>query len=125
MSVMLPDLSRPPLTLLTEEEQLFRETVRQFAADNVAPLVMAMDQAASMDADLVKQLFELGVMAVEVPESMGGAAASFFTAVSERMTTAPRSRARDSACCSSSVPMPMRWCEATTSMSRISATTMP
>jgi butyryl-CoA dehydrogenase/short/branched chain acyl-CoA dehydrogenase len=78
---MLPDISRQPLTLLTEEEQMFRDTVRQFAAEHVAPLVMQMDQAGKLDPGLIRQLFELGVMGVEVPESMGGAGSSFFTAV--------------------------------------------
>ena len=81
MSVMLPDISRQPLTLLTEEEQMFRDTVRQFAAEHVAPLVMQMDQSGKLDPDLIRKLFELGVMGVEVPESMGGAGSSFFTAV--------------------------------------------
>lgn len=80
MSVM-SDISRPPLTLLTEEEQMFRDTVRQFAEEAVAPLVMQMDQAAKMDSGLIKQLFELGLMGIETPESMGGAGSSFFTAV--------------------------------------------
>lgn len=80
MSV-ISDISRPPLTLLTEEEQMFRDTVRQFAEEAVAPLVMQMDQAAKMDGGLIKQLFELGLMGIETPESMGGAGSSFFTAV--------------------------------------------
>ena len=72
---------RPPLTQLTEEEQMFRDTVRQFAEETIAPLVTQMDQAAKLDSELVKQLFELGLMGIEVPESMGGAGSSFFTAV--------------------------------------------
>jgi len=78
---MLPDLSRPPLTLLTEEEQMFRDTVRQFALEHVAPLVMEMDESAKLDPGLIRQLFELGLMGIEVPEAMGGAGSSFFTAV--------------------------------------------
>lgn len=81
MSVTLPDISRPPLTLLTEEEQMFRDTVRQFAHEHVAPLTMQMDQAGKLDPGLIRQLFELGLMGIEVPESMGGAGSSFFTAV--------------------------------------------
>src|SRR5688572_21695737 len=80
-SVALPDMMRPPLTLLSEEEQMFRDTVRQFAEQTIAPLARAMDEAAQLDAELITQLFELGLMAVEVPEHMGGAASSFFTAV--------------------------------------------
>ena len=81
MALMLPEVARPPLTLLTEEEQLLRQTVREFAEQEVAPRVRAMDEAGQMDPDLITQLFELGVMGVEVPEKWGGTAASFFTAV--------------------------------------------
>ena len=81
MSVVLPDMTRPPLTLLTEEEQMFRDTVRQFAVDAVAPLAHEMDENAKMDAGLIQQLFELGLMGIEVPDDMGGAGSSFFTAV--------------------------------------------
>jgi alkylation response protein AidB-like acyl-CoA dehydrogenase len=81
MSVALPDVSRPPLTLLTEEEQMFRDMVRQFAEESLAPLVHDMDRDARMDADLIRQLFELGLMGIEVPDELGGAGSSFFTAV--------------------------------------------
>lgn len=81
MSSVLPDLTRPPLTVLTEEEQMFRDTVRQFAEDTIAPRVMHMDEQARLDADLIPQLFELGLMGIEIPDTMGGAGASFFTAV--------------------------------------------
>jgi alkylation response protein AidB-like acyl-CoA dehydrogenase len=81
MAVLLPDTAPQPLTLLTEEEQMFRDTVRQFAQEAVSRRVSQMDEAARMDPDLVKELFELGLMAIEIPEKWGGAASSFFTAV--------------------------------------------
>ncbi|HUF67653.1 MAG TPA: acyl-CoA dehydrogenase [Longimicrobiales bacterium] len=81
MPVMLPDTAPQPLTVLTEEEQMFRDMVRQFAEETVRPLVMEMDRSAKMDPDLIRQFFALGLMGVEVPESMGGAESSFFTAV--------------------------------------------
>jgi short-chain 2-methylacyl-CoA dehydrogenase len=80
MSVALSDISRPPLTVLTEEEQMFRDMVRQFAEESVAPLVHDMDRDAKMDRGLIAQLFELGLMGIEVPEEMGGTGSSFFTA---------------------------------------------
>ena len=70
-----------PLTALTEEEQMFRDTVRQFAEETVAPRVHAMDSAAKFDEDLIPQFFEMGLMGIEVPESLGGSGSSFFTAV--------------------------------------------
>jgi len=81
MPVILSETARPPLTLLTEEEQMFRDTVRQFAEETIAPRVAEMDRHAAIDEDLIPKLFELGLMGVEVPDTMGGAGASFFTAV--------------------------------------------
>jgi alkylation response protein AidB-like acyl-CoA dehydrogenase len=81
MSVALTDISRAPLTQLTEEEQMFRDMVRQFAEETVAPLVHDMDRDAKMEPSLIRQLFELGLMGIEVPEDLGGTGSSFFTAV--------------------------------------------
>jgi alkylation response protein AidB-like acyl-CoA dehydrogenase len=81
MSVALPDVTRSPLTLLTEEEQMFRDMVREFAETNVAPLVHDMDRDAQMDSGLIPQLFELGLMGIEIPEELSGTASNFFTAV--------------------------------------------
>jgi len=69
-----------PLTLLSEDEQMFRDVVRQFAEDEVRPRVHSMDEAQKMDPALISQFFELGLMGVEVPEQYGGTGASFFTA---------------------------------------------
>ena len=69
-----------PLTVLSEEEQIFRDTVRQFAEDQVRPLVARMDREGKMDPGLIRRFFELGLMAVEVPEIYGGAGADFFLA---------------------------------------------
>jgi alkylation response protein AidB-like acyl-CoA dehydrogenase len=80
MSVAMPDVARQPLTLLTEEEQMFRDMVREFAEENVAPRVHDMDRDAKMDEDLIPQFFELGLMGIEIPEEMGGTGSSFFTA---------------------------------------------
>ena len=81
MALVVPEAAPQPLTILTEEETMFRDTVRQFAEETIAPLVSEMDEAARMDQGLIKQLFELGLMGIEVPESWGGAGSSFFTAV--------------------------------------------
>jgi alkylation response protein AidB-like acyl-CoA dehydrogenase len=79
MAVM--DLERPALTALSEEEGMFRDMVRQFAEQRIAPLAHAMDRDATMDRGLVADLFELGLMGIEIPEQHGGAGASFFTSV--------------------------------------------
>jgi len=80
MSSVLTD-SRPPLTSLTEQESMFREAVRDFATSEIAPKVMEMDEAQQMDQGLIDQLFELGLMGIEIPEQYGGTGADFFTSV--------------------------------------------
>jgi butyryl-CoA dehydrogenase/short/branched chain acyl-CoA dehydrogenase len=69
-----------PLTVLSEDEQMFRDLVRQFADDEVRPRVHAMDEKQQMDPALIPQFFEMGLMGIEVPEEFGGAGVSFFTA---------------------------------------------
>ena len=70
-----------PLTVLAEDEVIFRDSVREFAEAQVRPLVREMDDHAKMDRGLITKLFDLGVMAIEIPETYGGAGASFFHAV--------------------------------------------
>jgi len=70
-----------PLTQLSEEERYFSSTVRKFAEETIAPLVRSMDEEQQFAAGLVDRLFALGLMGIEVPESMGGAGGSFFDAV--------------------------------------------
>ena len=70
-----------PLTSLTDEEVLLRDTVRQFAQQEIAPRVRAMDEEQKLDPGILRQLFELGLMAIEAPPELGGAGASFFSAV--------------------------------------------
>ena len=75
-------IDRPQaLTLLSEDEVLFRDSVREFAEAQIRPLVREMDEHAKIPRALVDKLFDLGVMAIEIPESYGGAGASFFHAV--------------------------------------------
>jgi short-chain 2-methylacyl-CoA dehydrogenase len=70
-----------PLTLLSEEEQMFQSSVRDFAVERIRPLVHKMDHDAAMDRELIRSFFDLGVMGVEVPDQWGGAGSTFFTAV--------------------------------------------
>src|SRR5947209_8245823 len=65
---------------LTEEEIAFQTAVRQFAQGQIKPLVSKMDHEAQMDAGLVKQFFEMGLMGIESPEKYGGAGSTFFMA---------------------------------------------
>jgi alkylation response protein AidB-like acyl-CoA dehydrogenase len=70
-----------PLTVLNEEERLFRDTVRRFARERIAPLTREMDEAAVLNKDLLHQLFELGLMGLEIPEEYGGQGGNFFQCV--------------------------------------------
>jgi len=70
-----------PLTVLAEDEQLLRDSVLEFADQRVRPLVRDMDEHAKMPRDLIDDLFGLGVMGIEIPETFGGAGATFFHSV--------------------------------------------
>lgn len=69
------------LTELSEDEQLLQASARRFAAEVVAPLVRAMDEAQQYAPGLIGKLAELGLMGIEVPEELGGAGGSFFEAI--------------------------------------------
>src|SRR5215210_2269026 len=71
----------PALTRLAEDETIFRDSVYEFADLEIRPLAREMDEHAKFSPELIKKLFELGVMSVEVPESFGGAGGTFFHSV--------------------------------------------
>src|SRR5438128_8287900 len=71
----------PPLTKLSEEEELFRDTVRDFAEREVRPRVAAMERASAVDPALLAKCFELGLMGIDIPESHGGASGNLLTTV--------------------------------------------
>jgi len=81
MSKQLADQLHPPLTVLSEDERLFRDSVYTFADREVRPLVREMDEHAKIPPELIRKLFDLGVMAIEIPEVYGGAGATFFHSV--------------------------------------------
>ncbi len=71
----------PPLTVLSEDEVLLRQSVSEFAEAQVRPLIREMDDAAKFSPRLIEELFKLGVMSVEIPEAHGGAGGTFFHSV--------------------------------------------
>ena len=71
----------PPLTVLSEEEQIFQQTIREFARNELAPRVAKMDQQGHYDPEILPMLFDLGVMAIETPDELGGAGGNFFLSV--------------------------------------------
>jgi alkylation response protein AidB-like acyl-CoA dehydrogenase len=70
-----------PLTTLSEDEQMFRDSVREFAEGEIRKRVEQMDEQGYLDPALTKQCFELGLMGIETPEEFGGAGGSFFQAI--------------------------------------------
>jgi alkylation response protein AidB-like acyl-CoA dehydrogenase len=74
-------LAAPPLSVLSEEEKMFQSTVRRFARERIGPHVRAMDEAGVFRNDLLHEMFELGLMGIEIPEEHGGQGGSFFQSV--------------------------------------------
>ncbi|RXH54275.1 acyl-CoA dehydrogenase [Granulicella sibirica] len=69
------------LTQLSEEELFFQDTIRRFAVEKIGPLVRGMDEAQKLEPALIQELFDLGLMAIEVPERYGGSGGSFFDCI--------------------------------------------
>jgi len=70
-----------PLTSLTDEELLFRQSIREFAEQQVRPLASEMDEKGKFAPELLQQFFELGLMGIEVSEEYGGQGGNFFNAI--------------------------------------------
>jgi len=79
--IAVEELVGRPLTTLSEDEQMFRSSVREFAEGELRPRVEEMDERGKLDPALIKQCFDLGLMGIETPEEFGGAGSSFFTAI--------------------------------------------
>ena len=77
----MADEAARALSELSEDERMFQDSVRQFAADRIAPVARGMDEAQQMDAGLVREMFSLGLMGIVAPEEYGGAGGSFFDAI--------------------------------------------
>ena len=73
--------TNPPLVALSEDEQLFRDNIRQFAEEKVRPHVREMDEKGVFEPALIEQFFQLGLMGIEIPEQFGGGGGTFFEAI--------------------------------------------
>ena len=73
--------SHLPLTHLSDDEKMFFQATLDFARKEIAPLVPKMDESETMDPGVIKKLFEMGLMGVEVPEKYGGSGSTFFNAI--------------------------------------------
>ena len=58
---------------LSDEHELIRTTVREFAVERVAPVAEELDREHRFPYELVAELAELGLMGIPVPEEYGGA----------------------------------------------------
>jgi alkylation response protein AidB-like acyl-CoA dehydrogenase len=76
-----PKHTNPPLVALTEDEQLFRDNIRQFAEEKVRPHVREMDEKGVFEKSLIDDFFQLGLMGIEIPEQYGGGGGTFFEAI--------------------------------------------
>jgi butyryl-CoA dehydrogenase/short/branched chain acyl-CoA dehydrogenase len=81
MPETLQSLRSLPLTDLSEDEKQFREVVRDFAEERIRPLVRRMDEESRIPREVIDACFDLGIMGVEIPESLGGAGATFFMSI--------------------------------------------
>jgi short/branched chain acyl-CoA dehydrogenase len=73
--------SAAPLTQLSDEEKMFQNTVRRFARERIGPHVREMDEAGVFRKELLHEMFELGLMGIEIPEEYGGQGGNFFQSV--------------------------------------------
>jgi len=75
------DLPPTPIFHLTETEEMLKESVSRFAKETILPKVRDMDEAEMMDKTLLPQLFEQGLMGIEIDEKFGGAGMNFGAAI--------------------------------------------
>lgn len=62
----------------TEDQQMIAQTVRDFAEKNIRPYVMEWDEAQTLPRDTLRQLGELGLMGILVPQEYGGSGLTYF-----------------------------------------------
>ncbi len=70
-----------PLSTLQEEERLFQTSVRRFAKERLAPHVRGMDEEGKFRKDLLREMFDLGLMGIDIQEEYGGQGGTFFQSV--------------------------------------------
>ncbi len=74
-------MNTQPLSVLSEDEEIFRKTIREFSSQEITPRVAQMESEGCYAPELIPKLFELGIMAIETPEKWGGADGSFCLSV--------------------------------------------
>ncbi|MDT8860472.1 acyl-CoA dehydrogenase [Alkalihalobacillus sp. MEB130] len=61
----------------TEEQDMMRKMVRQFAEDQITPFIDEMERNETFPKEIVKKMSELGLMGIPIPEKYGGSAMDF------------------------------------------------
>src|SRR4029078_10205138 len=74
----IDQMTHPPLTILSDDEAMFRDAVAGFANDEVRPRVQQMERDGKVGPALITKFFEMGLMGIEVAEEYGGAGGSCF-----------------------------------------------
>jgi alkylation response protein AidB-like acyl-CoA dehydrogenase len=79
----IPTMSdRPrPLTVPTEDQQQMLAEVRRFAEEGIRPKVAEMDAVGKLDPAILKTLFEMGLMGIDIPDQYGGSGMTFSDAI--------------------------------------------
>ncbi|HTU50275.1 MAG TPA: acyl-CoA dehydrogenase [Acidobacteriaceae bacterium] len=80
-NIAAADGVRLPLTSLSSEEQILRDSVRKFAQNKIAPLVREMDETQKIHPSLLPHMFEMGILGMETPEEYGGFGGSFLGSI--------------------------------------------
>ncbi len=70
-----------PLTVLSDDEKIFRDNIAQFAASRIKPMVKQMDEEAHLDPAICKECFDLDLMGIHIPDTYGGAGGTFFMSI--------------------------------------------
>ncbi|KAK3529291.1 hypothetical protein QTP70_025739 [Hemibagrus guttatus] len=76
-----PAAGFPPLQTYTEEEAMMKETVKKFAQERITPFVSKMDENSMMEPEVIRSLFEQGLMGLEISTEYGGTGSSFFSSI--------------------------------------------
>ncbi|MDD5468333.1 MAG: acyl-CoA dehydrogenase [Anaerolineales bacterium] len=58
---------------LTEEHEMIRQTARDFAQNEIAPIAAEFDESGEFPSETIRKMGEMGFMGIEVPEEYGGA----------------------------------------------------
>ncbi len=69
------------ITIFSEEERMLQEMVHKFAQSQIKPRVHKMDEESQVDKEIISELFQLGLMGIEIPEQYGGSGMSFTSSI--------------------------------------------